>query len=151
MNNTSFLRFLLLFSFFIPCHAQAFSNKYVTDWTQETLMQTLSVSYRDKPEDSTAIQNKYSLAAWEPMSNFFSKELKIINEQKLTIHPQPLTQPTITRLEQCASANCWKVNQAYNLPELHMNLDFSLLIVSAAPAHQSPFIIQSANIKVHHY
>lgn len=151
MNKINFFRFLLLFFLFISYHAQAFSNKYVSDWAQNTLIQTLSVSYIDSPDENRLIQKKYSLAAWEPMRDFFSKELQIIEEQKLTIHPKPLTKPKVTRSNNCLSSDCWEVTQSYNLPELHMNVDFSLFIVSASPSNESPFLIQSANIKIHQY
>lgn len=142
---------VVLISFFISFLAHASSNNYVTDWAQKTLIQTLTVSYLDTPADVEAIQKKYSHAAWEPMSAFFNKETNMIDQQKLSTHPKPLTEPKITKLTDCISDQCWRVNQSFNIPELHMNIDFSLLVVSASPSGDSPFLIQSVDMNVHHY
>ena len=142
---------MVLFSLFIAFLAHASSDSYVTDWAQKTLLETLTVSYLTTPEETEAIQRKYSQAAWEPMSAFFNKEIIMIDQQKMTIHPKPLTKPTVTKLTNCISDQCWRVNQSFNIPELHMNVDFSLLVVGASPASDSPFLIQSVDVNVHHY
>ena len=142
---------MVLLSLCISFFAHASGDSYVTDWTQKTLIETLSASYFDTPQDVALVRKKYSQAAWEPMSDFFNKELKMIDEQKLIIHPKPLTEPTISKLAECISDQCWRVNQSFNIPELHMNIDFSLLVVSASPSEDSPFLIQSVDMNVHHY
>lgn len=142
---------MLFLSLYFSSIAHSFGDSYVTDWTQKTLIETLSASYFDTPQDVALVRKKYSQAAWEPMSAFFNKELKMIDKQKLVIHPKPLTEPKITNLTDCISDQCWRVNQSFNIPELHMNIDFSLLVVSASPSGDSPFLIQSVNMNVHHY
>lgn len=150
-NKKNSLRLLPLIALFICSFVYATKDNYVSEWVQNTLMETLSVSYADKPSDSVAIQKKYSHAAWEPMSDFFNREVKIINEQKLTTHPKPLTEPTIERIQHCISVDCWRVEQSYNIPELHMDIDFSVRVIKSAPATDAPFLIQSLSMKVHHY
>lgn len=145
------LGLMLFISFFISSLSYASSDEYVTDWAQKTLMNTLAASYLDTPEEVEMIRKEYSQEAWVPMSEFFHKELQIIEEQKLTLHPKPITEVTITRTKHCISVHCWRVNQAYKIPELHMNIGFSLLIVGASPAKDSPFLIQSLDMKVHNY
>jgi hypothetical protein len=151
MKKKYALGFMFCISFFTASLIYASRDNYVTDWAQKTLMDTLAASYLDTPEEVEVVQKKYSPAAWGPMSDFFHKELKIIQDQKLTLHPIPLTQATITRSENCISVHCWRVSQLYKIPELHMNIDFSLLIVSASPSGDSPFLIQSVDMKVHNY
>ncbi len=151
MNKKNFLRLLPLIALFICSFVYATKDNYVSEWVQNTLMETLSVSYSDKPKDSVTTQKKYSHAAWEPMNDFFDKEIKIIKEQQLVTHPKPLTEPTIERIQHCISVDCWKVDQSYNIPELHMDIDFSVRVIKASPASDSPFLIQSLNMKVHRY
>ncbi|MCL9685303.1 hypothetical protein [Legionella maioricensis] len=149
--NKTYSCCMVLIAFFVSSLAHAFSDSYVTDWAQKTLIETLTVSYLTTPEETEATQKKYSLAAWEPMSAFFNKELIVIDQQKLSTHPKPLTEPTITKLTKCISDQCWRVNQSFNIPELHMNIDFSLLLVTASPGGYSPFLIQSVDMNVHRY
>ena len=152
--NKVYLRLMLVISLFIASLAQAANipkDSYVTDWSENLLMNTLSVSYLDTDDESAEVQKNYSAAAWEPMSDFFHKEIKMIKEQSITLHPKALTEPTITRVAQCISNQCWRVNQSFQLPELHMSIDFSLLIVNAKPAEDVPILVQSVDMKVHHY
>lgn len=150
MNKKNSVRFVPLIVLFLGSFVHAAQDNYVAGWVQKTLMETLTVSYADSSVNS-ALENKYSHPAWDAMSTFFNKELKIIKEQKLVTHPQPLTQVTVERLSSCMSADCWKVNQSYKISELHMDIDFSLQVVKASPANKSPFLIQSLNMKIHRY
>jgi hypothetical protein len=151
MKKKNSLRFFFNISFFTSFLAHAHKDDYVTNWAQNLLIETLSISYLDKPHEIDITRKKYSHAAWEPMNSFFHKEIKIIEEHKLILHPKPLTEPTIIRTEECISIHCWRVNQSFNIPELHMNIAFSLLIVSAMPVINSPFLVQSVDMVVRNY
>lgn len=148
MNKS--LRFLPLLALFIGSFVHAAQDNYVAKWVENTLIETLSVSYADTSSNNS-LENKYSHPAWDAMSNFFNKELETIKEQKLVIHPKPLTAPTVERISSCMSTDCWKVDQSYKIPELHMDIDFSLHVVKASPANKSPFLIESLNLKIHRY
>lgn len=143
------LRFILLLSFFASFLIHAAKDSYVTDWAQQLLIDTLSASYLNTPAEIETVRNNYSRAAWDPMSNFFENELQFIQLYKLTLHPKPINEPTILEIENCASARCWRVNQTFNIPELHMNIDFSLLIINTSSG--TPLLVQSVDMKVHRY
>lgn len=120
----------------------------VTQWTEHVLMESLTASYQDTQADIEQVQKYYSHAAWEPMNLFFDKELQAIETHKLTVHPKPINKPTVTQENNCQFKSCWRVNQSYNLPELHLNIDFSLLIIRS---NTTQYLIQSLNMKVEHY
>jgi hypothetical protein len=134
-----------------PVHYASVNNlseKAVTKWTQKILMDSLTASYHDSQSDIESVQKYYSHAAWDPMNLFFDKELNAINTHKLTLHPRPLNNPTVSQENNCQVKPCWRVNQSYNLPELHLNIDFSLLIIRSSTTE---YLIQSLNMKVTHY
>lgn len=129
----------------------AVTNKEVTDWVQKVLMYTMSISYQTTPDEEKEAEKYFSHSAWEPMDDFYFNEAKIIKQYELTLHPKPLNHPTIIKEELCFGAPCWRINQTYNIPELHMNVAFSLLITSKGTINKSPFIVQSLDMKVQHY
>lgn len=149
MYKTRIIRFILLFSFFASFLIHAAKDSYVTDWAQQLLIDTLSASYLDTPADIESVQKNYSSAAWDPMIDFFDNERQTIQLYKLTLHPVPLNEPVLSEMDNCGSARCWRVNQTYNLPELHLNIDFSLFIVNSA--NGTPLLVQSLDMKVHRY
>ncbi|MBL7480096.1 hypothetical protein [Legionella bononiensis] len=146
------LHMTMLFALIIsPVHYASGTNlreKAVTRWTQNILMDSLTASYRDTQSDIESVQKYYSHAAWDPMNLFFDKELKAIYTHKLTLHPKPLNNPTVSHEDNCQVKPCWRVNQSYNLPELHLKIDFSLLIIRSSTTE---YLIQSLNMKVDHY
>ncbi|KTC82114.1 hypothetical protein [Legionella cincinnatiensis] len=145
------LRFMLLISLFASPLVSAVTNNEVTDWAQKILMDTMSISYLTTPNEEKEAEKNFSHAAWEPMNNFYFNESKIIKHYKLTLHPRPLNHPTLIKEELCFGSPCWRVNQTYNVPELHLNVAFSLLITSQKTTNKSPFIVKSLDMKVEHY
>lgn len=141
--------FVLILSFFASFLIYAADDKYVANWAQQLLIDSLSASYLNTPSEIEAIQKNYSMAAWEPMSDFFENEQQIMELNKLILHPEPLTTPTVSEVEDCMFSRCWRVNQSFNVPELHMNIDFSLFIIKSLSG--SPLLVQSVGMKVHRY
>ncbi len=123
----------------------------VTEWAQRVLTDSLTASYFDKVDDIKSVQKYYSLAAWEPMNDFFNNELKIINQYKLSVHPIPLTKPTLSKDPNCEYKLCWRVNQKFKLPELKMTIDFSLLISRIIQRNSEYYLIQSLNMNIQRY
>ncbi len=123
----------------------------VTEWAQRVLMDSLTASYFDTPEDIKSVQKYYSLAAWEPMNSFFDNELKRIEYYKLSLHPKPLTPPKLLKEINCEYKLCWRVNQKFKLPELRMIIDFSLLISRIMQNDTEHYLIQNLNMTVQRY
>ncbi|KTD53845.1 hypothetical protein Lsan_3509 [Legionella santicrucis] len=144
-------RFMLLISLFASPLVYAVTNNEVTDWAQKVLMYTMSISYLTTPDEDKEAAKNFSHSAWESVNGFYFNESKIIKHYKLTLHPKPLNYPTLIKEDMCFGAPCWRINQTYNIPELHLNVAFSLLITSQKTASKSPFIIKSLNMKVEHY
>lgn len=155
MIQTCSLRLMLLITLFTLPFNQASSafqnNVQITEWAEQILMDSLSASYLDKPSEIQAVSKYYSHAAWEPMNDFFNNELETIKLHKLTLHPVALSKPTLIEDNQCTNYRCWRVNQKFKIPELNMNVDFSLLIIPVTRPKADPLLIQSLDIKVQHY
>ncbi|WP_115710454.1 hypothetical protein [Legionella sainthelensi] len=145
------LRLTLFISLSASPFVYAVTNNEVTDWVQKVLMQTMSISYQTTPNEEEQAAKNFSHSAWEPMNDFYFNESQIIKQYKLTLHPKPLNSPTLIKEDLCFGARCWRVNQNYNVPELHLNVSFSLLITSQKTTNKSPFIVKSLDMKIEHY
>lgn len=150
MNN-KLIAFIVLFLIFCV-HAKT-THHNVTAWVQQTLMDTLAASYGDTPADIDRVKRNYYPAAWWPMNHFFRDRLEAIKMKKLILHPKPLTPARITASGQCGTSQCWRVTQAYQIPELSIIIDCSLLVVPASTMlkSKSPFLIQSLSLKINDY
>lgn len=151
MKTTHYIRFACAISLAISSLAYDYTDRDVLSWAQQTLMETLSASYNDKPADNEAIQKKYYSAAWDQMVNFFHEKLDLIRSQQLTLHPRPLTNPVIVASGQLAGFQSWRVDQIFNIPELRANIRFSVLVINAKPDEDPPFLIESLNMQVENY
>lgn len=147
----SFFLFLLFLSIIFSCHVTAAKNQSVTDWAKKVLKETLAATWQDTPEQMSAVNIYYMPSAWIPMQAFFMDKVAIIKAKKLTMHPQLKNPPKIVFTGSCGLSQCWRVNLSYILPQLNQETDFSLLIMSTNPGSDSPFIIQSLDISLHHF
>ncbi|MDX1838362.1 hypothetical protein [Legionella taurinensis] len=149
--NHKLMAFIVLFLLFCA-HAKTGPHN-VTAWVQQTLMDTLSASYGDTPTDIDKVKRNYYPAAWWPMNHFFRDRLELIKVKKLILHPKPLTAARITASGPCGTSQCWRINQSYQIPELSIIIDFSLLVVPANTMlkSKSPFLIQSLSLKINDY
>ncbi len=138
---------------FVFSYAHADDMTTIGDWAQHILMETLSASYKDTPAEIKAVRKNYLPGAWGPMHQFLLNRRVEINEKKLTLHPQPLTSPTVVPNNDCGLSQCWRVNQSFNIPELSLTMHFSLQIVPASliKGSTSLFLIQSLSIVMHDY
>ncbi|KTD06551.1 hypothetical protein Lgra_3328 [Legionella gratiana] len=145
------LRLIVLISLSASSLVYAVTTNEVTDWVQKVLMYTMSISYQTTPDEEKEAEKNFSPSAWEPMNDFYFNESKIIKHYKLTLHPKPLNPPTLIKEDLCFGSPCWRVNQTYNIPELHMNVAFSLLITKIGTTNKSSFIVKSLDMKVQRY
>ncbi|WP_019218280.1 hypothetical protein [Legionella tunisiensis] len=150
MDKFRLFVFLLALPFLFISLANADnSDQRVCSWAEKILMETLSVSYNDPPDD-TSVQHYYMPSAWWPMVEFFNDKLDLIYQQKLILHPQLQSPATVVSQGNCAGVACWRVNLAFYIPELHQDIKFSLLILPTSKGN-SPFIIQSLDMVLNYY
>lgn len=141
------LFFLIFIYFFIPSTHYADNNDLdVKAWTQETLMATLAINYTETSADFDNLRKRYTVNAWLALHDFFSAEIDTIRQKHLTIHPSPLTPPTIVEEGVTSGIYYWRINQSVMIPEMNSTLDFSLIVIKAT---NPPFIIQSVNVIRH--
>jgi hypothetical protein len=151
MNKNNRLSLLLLGFLSLPSLAYAYTDASVMNWTQSLLIDTFDTNYRETPAEVYAVQKKYSHAAWVPMNDFFNQELSIIRAHKLVLHPRPLSQPTLVDKGDYLGADSWRVKQSLNVPELQMIIEYSALVIQVKDPKGGPFLVQSIDVKVHHY
>lgn len=150
-NKGMIMRIKMAFLFFFVCsylHAEDAGN--VGDWTQQILIDTLSASYKDTPAEIEAVKKNYLPYAWGPMNQFLLDKRIEINEKQLTLHPKPLTNPKVTESTNCGVSPCWNVEQIFYIPELLLNVYFSLQVTTGAIQKDStsPFMIRSLSIVI---
>ncbi|ASQ46897.1 hypothetical protein [Legionella clemsonensis] len=122
----------------------------ISEWTEQTLMITLTAGFHDDASEAANVRRHYLPTAWRPMEAFFRDKVHYINEQHIVLHPQPVV-PSVVTVQNCEGTSCWRVHQAFLIPELRNRIDFNVLVVTAHPAHGSPFLIQSLDIALSDY
>ncbi|CAM3004320.1 Macrophage killing protein with similarity to conjugation protein [Legionella steigerwaltii] len=133
---------LLTYSNFL----NADTNSQLISWVQETLTDTLSVNYTENLTDTDPVISHYSYNAWQGMVQFLGGYMDVIKEKKLTIHPVLDRNPTITQTGYSSGVPYWRVNQNVNLPELRLNVSFSLMI-TVPSSGSAPYIIQNLDMQ----
>ncbi|KTD23789.1 Macrophage killing protein with similarity to conjugation protein [Legionella lansingensis] len=118
----------------------------VIEWTEQTLMTTLTAGYHEDVSEAANVRKRYLHLGWIPMQSFLREKLRVIGKQEIMLHPEPITPPVIIQTEDCEGASCWHVHQAFLIPELRNKVDFTALVITADPAHGSPFLIKSLSI-----
>ncbi|WP_419418509.1 hypothetical protein ACNVED_08050 [Legionella sp. D16C41] len=154
MKKGYLLWLIILCSFLISLFVRAEDRKEqdVASWTQQVLLTTLSASYDDSTADVNEVSKNYYPAAWFMMRSFFQDKINEIKEKKITLHPKPLTAPKIVYTGYCGNNFCWRINQQIYVPELGLNIDFSVLLIKlTADDNHAPYRIQSLNIKLSSY
>lgn len=140
------MRYLLTVLFLIySATSVADTKEDVAQWAQKIFIATLSASYQDTQEDINAISKYYLPAAWNAMHGFFSDKQVIIDTQKLILHPIALTKPIVMATNDCGTP-CWRVDQAFSIPEMRLRIDLGALVVNSTQT--PPYLIQSLNIVV---
>lgn len=144
---------LAIFLIWIFSYAYATDQTNIGNWTQNLLIETLSASYKDTPEEIRTVQKNYLPYAWGPMHQFLLDKRVEINEKMLILHPKALTTPQIIESNNCELTPCWQVIQSFNIPELSLNIDLSLQVIpgNIAKASDSPFVVQSLSMILRYY
>lgn len=140
------LLFIVVFSINSSALYAANSNTRVIQWAQQTLMDTLSVSYTSKPQDFATVRKNYTLDAWSGMTGFLGGNMKNIREKQLTLHPVLLPDTQILSTGLYSGMSYWIIRQSVAIDELNTKLTFTLTILGRSGAAGSPYIIQSLSI-----
>lgn len=133
--------------FFFSSFAHADEQVTVNQWAQQTLLNTLSVNYTDQADDFAQIRTNYTLDAWSGIVNFLGGYMDVIRARQLTLHPVPSGDAQLIKSGTVSGINYWRINQNITIPELGVELFFSVLILARDPASGSPYIIQSVDIQ----
>ncbi|WP_155823704.1 DotI/IcmL/TraM family protein [Legionella shakespearei] len=133
--------------FFFPSFAHADEQVTVNQWTQQTLLDTLSVNYTEQADDFAQIRANYTFDAWNGIVNFLGGYMNVIRAKQLTLHPVPAGDAQIIKSGTVSGINYWRINQNITIPELGIELFFSVLILARDPSTGSPYIIQSMDIR----
>ncbi|MDP3267491.1 MAG: hypothetical protein Q8M40_00445 [Legionella sp.] len=137
--------FLLLLIFSSLIHSN--EHKTVTLWVQGALLNTLSLSYKDKPLQESPNRINYTFNAWNAITGFLGGYMKTVRARELTLSPQPVNKPTVVNSGVVSGIQFWRVNQSILLPELTLQVDFSLVVLARDPTTGGPYIIQSMDIR----
>lgn len=133
--------FFLLILMFPAIHFAAAPQ--VLLWTENTLLDTLTVSYENLDAQMKTSQSSYSPKAWDALNSFFSDKRNTVMDQKLSLHPKLLNAGQIVDSGTLSSTTYWKIIQAVSIPELNMAVTFSLIVIKNK---NSPFLIESVNM-----
>ncbi|MCC5791188.1 MAG: hypothetical protein JJT82_01065 [Legionellaceae bacterium] len=119
---------LLLVFFILSLPAMA-ANLNVADWTEDVLRKTLSVSYKLTPAQVNAQKQYYSFEGWASIASFLGNRMVFIRANRISLHPEPLNSATVVGTEEYSGLPCWRVNQSWFIPELNMQIHFSVRVV----------------------
>lgn len=131
--------------FFLSLVAFA-DDQDVLNWSQQILLQTLTVNYTQTPADFAQIKLNYSRNAWAGLSGFLSDAVEMIREDQLSLHPKLLTPPELVQKGNYQGIDYWRINMLILVPELNKELGFSLLVIKTTPTKLGSYMIQSLDI-----
>lgn len=142
MSLFNIRKFFCLFFFLLPSISLANSDK-VAAWTQQVLMNTLTVDYQNIDKVPAANKKNYTLDAWEAFTSFMGNYVPIIKDNQLSIQPQAVTQAKVVNEGDYSGIHFWRVNQIILLPEVNLRINFSVIVIKA---NNPPYLIQSLNM-----
>lgn len=144
--KSSLLRNFFLLSFLLaPCFSYADTDDSdVTTWTQDILLNTLSVDYSTYENTFQTYQVNYTQNARDALRGFLGNYLPVIQQNQLTLHPLALNTPQVVNEGYFSGIHFWRINQAIALPELNSQISFSVVVIKANG--NPPYIIQSVSM-----
>lgn len=146
MNTTRsrhLIPYLIMLASLFSANLSHADDAQVAAWTQQVLMETLSVDYQTIGTEVKDIKSNYSLDAWEGLNSFLGSYVPVIKNNQLVLHPQALTNAQVVNEGDYSGIQFWRVNQSIALPELSVRIDFSVIVIKAT---NPPYVIQSLNM-----
>ncbi|KTC65262.1 Macrophage killing protein with similarity to conjugation protein [Legionella adelaidensis] len=136
--------------FFLSSLAHSDDNAAIIQWTQQTLLQALSVSYEElQSKTPRAIKANFTQDGWEGMTTFFANYIQEVVSQKLSLHPVLIGNGAIVKSGIVNDSNFfdgipyWLVTQTLTVPELSLTIDFAVIVIKTS---SNRYLIQSLNI-----
>lgn len=145
MKSSLLRNFFLLFLLSIPCFSSADAqDDEVAAWTQTVLINTLSLDYDSYEADIEANRINYTQNARDALRGFLGNYLSVIEENQLSLHPQALGNAQIINEGYFSGIHFWRVNQAIAIPELNIQIFFSIVVVKVNG--NPPYLVQSVSM-----
>lgn len=135
MNRKILLNLFIVIILLFPSLSFA-DDKAIADWTQKTLIETLSLKYTGNEDLYRKMHPCFTYNAWSALNDFFENYIDTVNDEKLILHPQPIGPASIIasgivkKSNFFAGVKYWKVNQNINIPELALRINFSVLVIA---------------------
>lgn len=142
---------LLLGVFLVFSSPLRADDSKVTDWTKQVLLSTLAINYAESEKSIDAMRLNYTVNAWHALSTFLGNYVSIVRKERLTLHPVANGPAKLTDSGVVHKGNFfngvhyWRINQSVTIPELNINIDFSLFVVKLYPKRDK-YLIQSINM-----
>ncbi|MDP1603701.1 MAG: DotI/IcmL family type IV secretion protein [Legionella sp.] len=133
-----FLFFILLF----PTINYA-DDAGVISWTKQTLLNTLTIDYKNMKTELDKSKANYTPAAWGAFKSFLGDKVATIQDNQLTLHPTAPSSGTIVDAGNVDNVTYWRINQPIDIPELNMSVTFTVVVIKAS---NPPYLIQSVNM-----
>lgn len=147
--NCIFRKALLLFSLLlISPFIHADEDQDILNWSEQTLISTLTVSYNQKVHNWADIKKNYSYNAWSGITEFLGSSMETIRKKRLVLHPVLESEPQLLHSGVNSGIQFWRVKVVISVPELNSTLDFTLVVIASNPDSETPYIIHSINIQV---
>lgn len=153
MTHLRILSFLLTTILFLLSSSIHADDKKIATWTQQVLLETLSVSYLDTPKDTAPLRACYTNDAWEAMTDFLGNYMSMVRTQKLSLNPIANGPATVVASGVIKVSNFfegvqyWRVNQSITMEVLNLRIDFSVIVIE--PPRKDKLLIQSLNMVIH--
>jgi len=122
----------VLSAFLLLSTARA-DNSQITSWVQRVLITTLSVSYSDNFRAAPPIRTNYTDNAWAAITGFLGHYVDTVRAQQLTLHPVAngaaiVVDSGVFPNDILPGLKFWQVNQQITIPELRLNISFSVVV-----------------------
>ncbi|WP_133128742.1 hypothetical protein [Legionella nagasakiensis] len=152
MNRRLTMSLLLIVSLFISTNTYAANDNKIIQWTQNTLLSTLSVSYQENKQHDEFVQSNYTYNARQALHEFLGGYMVVIKNKQLTLHPQlngpaeVLEAGIVKNSTFFDGIHYWRIHQAVLIPELNQNIEFTIVVIETL---QKNYLIQALDMTLH--
>jgi len=133
---------VLMLTTLLASNAMAATQSPVA-WTKQTLLQTFTLNHESMNAQLKQAESNYTPSAWSDLLSFFGDNPSTIRNYKLNLHPKVTGPGQIISSGDLDGVTYWKIVQPLSIPELNMNVSFSVIVIKAG---KPPFLIQSVNM-----
>ena len=138
----NYLQKFFLVCFLLPIFCYA-SDEQFLNWTQQTLLQTLTLNYKNLDNQLETVKLNYTPEAWEDLRSFLGDKFVAIKDNQLVLHPTVIKKRQLIVQQGFENIIYWRVNQGIKVPELNLTLYFSAVV---AKSNKPSYLIQSLTV-----